>query len=596
MCGIVGYLGKKNVSEVLLNGLTTLEYRGYDSSGVALNNGEDLQIIKSVGRVKDLKEKIKNEKLIDANYGIAHTRWATNGGVSDENAHPHNVGRVTLVHNGIIENANMLREKLESDGYTFKSETDTEVIAALIDKELKENDVINAITKATKQLTGSFALVIMIDGEKNKLYATRKDSPFIIGLGDDETVMASDIPAILDYTNKYMLLDTYEVAVLTDKTAEVYDENGKKVDKVVKETNYLKEEAGKNGYPHYMLKEMMEEPTVVENLINYYKDKLDDLDLSEYEEIHIIGCGSAMYAGMIGKSLFEKFANIPTIVEVASEYRYEKVLYTRKTLVILISQSGETADTIAAMNKVKEREDVDTLAIVNAEYSTIANECDNVLFIKAGPEIAVATTKAYILQALVLTLLARETARKKGLLSDDEYQNILNQYELLPKQIRGVLEKRDLYKNLAKEIYKNEDVFFIGRGIDYSMSMEGSLKMKEISYIHSETFQAGELKHGTISLIDEGTPVLAIITDKKLKDKTYANVEEVAARGAKVIIVTTEEIDVYKELKIVVPTVSEFIQSILVVPSLQLLAYEIAVLRGCDIDKPKNLAKSVTVE
>ena len=596
MCGIVGYLGKKNVSEVLLNGLTTLEYRGYDSSGIALNNGSKLQIIKSVGRVKDLKEKIKNEKLIDANYGIAHTRWATNGGVSDENAHPHNVGRVTLVHNGIIENANVLREKLESDGYSFKSETDTEVIAALIDEKLKENDAVKAITEATKELTGSFALVIMIDGEENKLYATRKDSPFIIGLGDDETVMASDIPAILDYTNKYMLLNTYEVAVLTDKTAEVYDENGKKIEKEVKETNYLKEEAGKNGYPHYMLKEMMEEPTVVENLINYYKDKLNDLDLSEYEEIHIIGCGSAMYSGMIGKSLLEKYADIPTKVEVASEYRYEKVLYTRKTLVILISQSGETADTIAAMNKVKEREDVDTLAIVNAEYSTIANECDNVLFIKAGPEIAVATTKAYILQALVLTLLARETAYKKGLLTEDEYQDILNQYKLLPKQIRGVLEKRDLYKNLAKEIYKNEDVFFIGRGIDYSMSMEGSLKIKEISYIHSETFQAGELKHGTISLIDEGTPVIAIITDKNLKDKTYSNVEEVAARGAKVIIVTTEDIDVYKELKIVVPTVSEFIQSILVVPSLQLLAYEIAVLRGCDIDKPKNLAKSVTVE
>ena len=338
MCGIVGYLGKKNVSEVLINGLTTLEYRGYDSAGIALNNGSDLQIIKKVGRVKELKEKIENTKLIDATYGIAHTRWATNGGVSDENAHPHNVGRVTLVHNGIIENANVLREKLESAGYAFKSETDTEVIAALIDKELKENDVIASIEKAVKQLTGSFALVIMIDGEKDKLYATRKDSPFIIGLGDNETVMASDIPAILDYTNKYMLLDTYEVAVLTDNNVVVYDESGKEIEKEVKETSYLKEEAGKNGYPHYMLKEMMEEPTVVENLINLYKKEIDKLDLSEYEEIHIIGCGSAMYAGMIGKSLFEKFADIPTIVEVASEYRYKKVIYNRKTLAILISQ------------------------------------------------------------------------------------------------------------------------------------------------------------------------------------------------------------------------------------------------------------------
>lgn len=598
MCGIVGYLGKKNVSEVLIKGLSQLEYRGYDSAGIALNDGEQLQIIKKVGRVKELEDKIKETDLIDAHYGIAHTRWATNGGVSDENAHPHNVGRVTLVHNGIIENANKLRNELIEEGYTFASETDTEVVAALLDKELKSNDVVKAIIETTKQLTGSFALVIMIDGEKDKLYATRKDSPFIIGLGEDEMVMASDIPAILDYTNKYMLLDTYDVAVIDQHNVVVYDETGKEIEKEIKETDLLKEEAGKNGYPHFMLKEMMEEPIVVENLIKYYEDKKDELDLSKYEEIHIVACGSAMYAGMVGKSLIEKYAHIPTVVEVASEYRYQEVLYTRKTLVILISQSGETADTIAAMNKVKEM-GIDTLAIVNAEYSTIANNADKVLFIKAGPEIAVATTKAYILQTLVLTLLALETAHNKNLLSTASYEQLLVAYKNLPKQIKGVLEKRDLYKNLAKEIYQQEDVFFIGRGIDYSMSMEGSLKIKEISYIHSETFQAGELKHGTISLIDEGTPVIAIITDKKLEGKTYANVEEVAARGANVILVTTEDIDAihnYKENKIVVPAVSEFIQPLVVVPGLQLLAYEIALLRGCDIDKPKNLAKSVTVE
>ncbi len=594
MCGIVGYLGKRRVSEVLTGGLTTLEYRGYDSAGVALSDGNTLQIVKKVGRVKELEEKLSSMELIDATYGIAHTRWATNGGVMDENAHPHNVGRVTLVHNGIIENANALKESLSKE-YDFQSETDTEVIAALIDKELKAKDPVIAIRDAVKQLTGSFALVIMIDGESNKLYATRKDSPFIIGIGKDEVVMASDIPAILDYTNKYMLLDTYEVAELTAHDVKIYAEDGAIVSKEVKETTYLKEEAGKNGYPHYMLKEMMEEPIVVENLINYYQDKLEKLDLSKYEEIHIVACGSAMYAGMVGKSLLEKYAHIPTTVEVASEYRYQTVLYTRKTLVILISQSGETADTIAAMNKVKE-EGIDTLAIVNAEYSTIANEADNVLFIKAGPEIAVATTKAYILQTLVLTMLARETAHNKGLLTDDEYNSLIEDYKEIPRQIKSVLEKRDLYKNLAKEIYKHEDVFFIGRGIDYSMSMEGSLKIKEISYIHSETFQAGELKHGTISLIDEGTPVIAIITDELTKDKTYANVLEVVARGAKVIIATTEKLDNYEELKIVVSTTSEFVQPLLVVPGLQLLAYEIAVLRGCDIDKPKNLAKSVTVE
>lgn len=590
MCGIIGYIGEKNPVEVLINGLKSLEYRGYDSAGIALKEKDQIEVIKSVGKIVNLEEKLKNQELIPSHLGIAHTRWATHGKPSEKNAHPHTVGNVTLVHNGIIENAEELREKLKKEGVTFNSETDTEVITALINKYY-ENDPVEAINKALDEVKGSYALGILFQGSDD-LYAVRKDSPLIVGLGKEENFIASDIAAIIDYTNKYLLLEEREIAHIT-KNKVTITKDGKTVEKEVQTTNMERDAKDKCGYDHYMLKEIMEEPVVLEKTFKPYLENLDKLpDLTDYEEIHIVACGSAMYAGMIGKTLLEEYANTKVEIDVASEYRYKNIIYDRKTLVILISQSGETADTIAAMRKAKENK-VETLAIVNVKTSTIARESDNQIFIEAGPEIAVATTKAYILQVGIMALLAYKTALTKGLVKEEH--KVLEEAEKLPRLIKEVLDRRDEYKKIAKEIYTSEDIFFIGRKIDYATSMEGSLKLKEVSYIHSEAYQAGELKHGTISLIEEGMPVFAIITEEEIKDKTVSNIEEVKSRGAKTIIISNESWDNQK-LQIVVPKISPYFQPILIVPTLQLIAYETAKLRGCDIDKPKNLAKSVTVE
>lgn len=590
MCGIIGYIGEKNPVEVLINGLKSLEYRGYDSAGIALKEKDQIEVIKSVGKIVNLEEKLKNQELIPSHLGIAHTRWATHGKPSEKNAHPHTVGNVTLVHNGIIENAEELREKLKKEGVTFNSETDTEVITALINKYY-ENDPVEAINKALDEVKGSYALGILFQGSDD-LYAVRKDSPLIVGLGKNENFIASDIAAIIDYTNKYLLLEEREIAHIT-KNKVTITKDGKTVEKEVQTTNMERDAKDKCGYDHYMLKEIMEEPVVLEKTFKPYLENLDKLpDLTDYEEIHVVACGSAMYAGMIGKALLEEYANTKVEIDVASEYRYKNIIYDRKTLVILISQSGETADTIAAMRKAKENK-VETLAIVNVKTSTIARESDNQIFIEAGPEIAVATTKAYILQVGIMALLAYKTALTKGLVKEEH--KVLEEAEKLPRLIKEVLDRRDEYKKIAKEIYTSEDIFFIGRKIDYATSMEGSLKLKEVSYIHSEAYQAGELKHGTISLIEEGMPVFAIITEEEIKDKTVSNIEEVKSRGAKTIIISNESWDNQK-LQIVVPKISPYFQPILIVPTLQLIAYETAKLRGCDIDKPKNLAKSVTVE
>ena len=590
MCGIIGYIGSKNPVDILVNGLKSLEYRGYDSAGIALRNEEDVQVIKSVGKIKDLEEKLKEEHLITSNLGIAHTRWATHGKPSEENAHPHTVGKVTIVHNGIIENAEELRDKLQKEGLTFKSDTDTEVIAVLINKYY-HNDPEEAISKTIKELKGSYALGIIF-ADKEELYAVRKDSPLIVGVGEHENFIASDIAAIIDYTNKYILLEEKEIAKI-DKEKVVVSKNKHEVLKEIKETNLEPDAKDKAGYEHYMLKEIMEEPVVLEKTLKPYLENLDLLpDLTEYEEIHIVACGSAMYAGMIGETLLEEYANTKVHIDLASEYRYKNIIYDRKTIVILISQSGETADTIAAMRKAKQH-NVDTLAIVNVKTSTIARESDKQIFIEAGPEIAVATTKAYILQVGILSLLTYKTALKKNLVKDKDH--ILEEAKKLPRMVKEVLDRKEEYQNIAKEIYKNEDIFFIGRKIDYATSQEGSLKLKEVSYIHSEAYQAGELKHGTISLIKEGLPVFAIITDETIKDKTVSNVEEVKSRGAKTIIISNEHWE-KQDLQVVVPKISPYFQPILIVPVLQLIAYETAKLRGCDIDKPKNLAKSVTVE
>lgn len=590
MCGIIGYIGKESPIEILINGLKSLEYRGYDSAGIALKSKDEIEVIKSVGKIVNLEEKVKCRELIPSHLGIAHTRWATHGKPSEENAHPHTVGKVTLVHNGIIENAEELREKLKKEGVTFNSETDTEVVAALINKYY-ENNQVEAINKALNEVKGSYALGILFQGS-DCLYAVRKDSPLIVGLGEDENFIASDIAAIIDYTNKYFLLEENEIAKISKDKVEI-TKDGEKVAKQLQTTNMEKDAKDKCGYDHYMLKEIMEEPVVLEKTFKPYLEDLDKLpDLTKYEEIHVVACGSAMYAGMIGKTLLEEYANTKVEIDVASEYRYKNVIYDRKTLVILISQSGETADTIAAMRKAKEN-NVETLAIVNVKTSTIARESDKQIFIEAGPEIAVATTKAYILQVGIMALLAYKTALTKGLVKEND--KVLEEAEKLPRLIKEVLDRRDEYKKVAKEIYNKEDIFFIGRKIDYATSMEGSLKLKEVSYIHSEAYQAGELKHGTISLVEEGMPVFAIVTDDTIKDKTVSNIEEVKSRGAKTIIISNEKWQT-EDLQVTVPKISPYFQPILIVPTLQLIAYETAKLRGCDIDKPKNLAKSVTVE
>ena len=588
MCGIVGYIGQKQPVSILLDGLKSLEYRGYDSAGIALKNNDKLQIIKSVGKISNLEKKLDSEKLIEANMGIAHTRWATHGEANETNAHPHICGNITLVHNGIIENAKELKEELMSKGVEFKSDTDTEVITALINYYY-DNDIVEAINKSIKKVRGSYALAIMVKDD-DRLYALRKDSPLIIGYGKKEMFIASDIAAIINYTNRYVLLDEGEVAVLTSDTVS-YLKNGKNLDKKIVTTDIGVDDKDKCGYDHYMLKEIMEEPVVLEKTVRPFIEDINNIpDLSKYKKIHIVACGSAYYAGMIGKSLFEEKSEIEVTCEVASEYRYKKVFFDNDTLVILISQSGETADTIAAMRKAKDN-GIDTLAIVNVKTSTIARESDKQIFIEAGPEIAVATTKAYILQVAVLSLLSYRLAQIKNLVED----SIIEELKTLPGIISDVLDKRDKYFAIAEKIYKHEKIFFIGRKVDYAMCLEGSLKLKEVSYIHSEAYQAGELKHGTISLIDEGTPVFSIVTDDEIKEKTISNICEVASRGATTILVSNRD-DIDSDYKIIVPKVNEFLQPLLIVPTLQLIAYEVARLRGCDIDKPKNLAKSVTVE
>ena len=591
MCGIIGYIGKKQPVNFLLEGLKKLEYRGYDSSGIAIKENENIQIIRSIGRIKDLENKTKNTKLLNGNIGIAHTRWATHGEPTEENAHPHQVGNVTLVHNGIIENAEELRENLITDGVKFKSETDTEVACAVINKYY-EKDPIAAITKALKELKGSYAFGIIFK-DSNKLYAVRKDSPLIIGIGEDENYIASDIAAIINFTNKYILLEDNEIVEITAQEIKTY-KDGVEIKKDIQAANITAEEADKGSYKHYMLKEIMEEPIVLARTLNRYINNMESVfDVSKYEEIHIVACGSAMYAGMIGKSLLEEKANIKCLVECASEYRYKKVIYDRKTLVILVSQSGETADTVAAMRKAHE-ENIDTLAIVNVKTSTIAREAKYVMFIEAGPEIAVATTKAYLLQVAVFSLIALKAANLLGL--EKKYNDILKEAENLPKLLKKVLEDKEEFKSISKEIYQNKDVFYIGRGIDYAMCLEGSLKLKEVSYTHSDAYQAGELKHGTISLIEEDVPVFAIITDDRIKDKTESNVIEVDSRKAKVFTITNDDTIKNHHKKYVVPKTSYYLQAILTVPPLQLVGYYVGDLKKLDIDKPRNLAKSVTVE
>ena len=591
MCGIIGYIGKNKAINVLINGLEKMEYRGYDSSGVCLYSKDKIDIIKSIGKISNLKEKINYDETSSYTRGIAHTRWATHGGVTLENAHPHKQGKVIVVHNGIIENAKELKEQLKTKGYKFYSDTDTEVIAALLDYYL-EDDILKTIEKAKQKLIGSYALGIVIEGIEDELYIVKKDSPLIIGIGNGEVFFASDIVAINSYTNNFIFLSEGEVGILKEDKVEVYKDFIKQ-EKKVKTINVSNDSHDKNGFAHYMLKEINEEPVLLENMLQPFLEDINLLpDISSYDAIHIVGCGSALYAGMVFKYLLEEIAGCNVLIEVASEYRYRRINYDKKTLVILISQSGETADTIAAMRFAK-KNNADTLAIVNVENSTIAKESDKVLFIKAGVDVAVATTKAYILQTALLSLIALKLCYDKGIIKDIE--KYLDEYKTIPKLIKETIDKEENYKKIAKEIYNSKDAFFIGRKIDYAYSLEGSLKLKEVSYINASAYQAGELKHGTISLIDNNSVVFGILTDEEIIPKTLSNIIETEARGANVIVITNDKKIDYKN-KILVPKVSYFTQGLLVIPTMQLIAYYTALLKNCSIDQPKNLAKSVTVE
>ena len=591
MCGIIGYIGEKNTKNILIEGLKKLEYRGYDSSGIALKQKDHIQIIKSAGKISELEEKINNISINNSELGIAHTRWATHGEANEINAHPHKVGKVTIVHNGIIENASELKNKLVNEDIIFRSKTDTEVACAVINSFYNE-DPISAITNAINTLKGSYAFGILFE-DSDKLYAVRKDSPLIIGIGENENFIASDISAIINYTDKYILLDDDEIAEISKDEVTIY-KNEEVIDKRIETSTISIEEADKGNYKHYMLKEIMEEPFVLQRMINTYINNMDEMfDISKYEEIHIVACGSALYAGLIGKSLFQEKANIKCITECASEYRYNKVKKKKKTLVILVSQSGETADTIAAMRKAIKK-GVDTLAIVNVKTSTIAREAKYKLFIEAGPEIAVATTKAYLLQVAMFSLLTLKAAKEKDL--EKNYKNILIEAKRLPELLSNVLSDRKIFENVGKELKDKEDAFYIGRGTDYSMCKEGSLKLKEVSYIHSDAYEAGELKHGTISLIEDDMPVFAIITNDTIKEKTESNIVEVESRNAKVYLITNDNDLPQHHFKYVVEKISDYFQPILIVPPLQLIGYYTALAKNLEIDKPRNLAKSVTVE
>lgn len=589
MCGIVGYAGKTNVIKNIMTGLKSLEYRGYDSSGIAyLDKNNNIKIYKKVGQIKNLDQILNYED--EASLGISHTRWATHGGVTDTNAHPHNQGKITLVHNGIIENYEELKKELEKEGYNFKSSTDSEVAAALIDKLYKENkDMLKTLVILKDKLKGSYAFNIINSDIPNKIYGIRKDVPLIVGVSDHGNMFASDIPAILHVTNKYIVLNNNEIVELEQDNIKYYNSEGKEITKEVKEYAGTIDSISKNGYDHFMLKEINEESEVVKNILNLYtkNNKIKDIyNIKKYKNIDIVACGSASFAGQIGKYYIEKYANIKTDVYYASEYRYQKNFFTKDTLVILISQSGETADTLAALKLAKEN-GIDTLAIVNRRDSSIAREADSVIYTEAGIEVAVATTKAYLAQVLILLLLAFKDNNKETKLLED--------LKLLPNLITKYINEYD-YSNIANILKNKEHIFYLGRGIDYYLSMEGSLKLKEISYIHSEAFQAGELKHGSISLIDKDFGVVSVVTDKTISDKTISNLKEVAARGAKIIAITNIKDNNFADYTILVEDYDEILNPLLVIVPMQMLAYNVAKLKNCDIDKPRNLAKSVTVE
>ena len=606
MCGIIGYIGFRNAKDVLVEGLKKLDYRGYDSAGIGVVVNRRLRVFKDVGEIRRLERKLPD---IKSNVGIGHTRWATHGEVSKDNAHPHLSCKkdIAVVHNGIIENFRELKDKLKKRGHKFISQTDTEVIAHLIEEEYK-GDLEKAVFSALKKLRGSYAIVVICKNHPYKIIGARKENPLVIGVGDNENFLASDIPAILKYTNRVIYLDDDEICVLTKDSIEIFDKNRNKIEKKEELIEWSIKDAEKAGFPHFMLKEIYEQP---ETILQAFRGRLSEIEQSisfddkvekilqeDVSLIHIIGCGTSFYAGLAGKYIIEKFANIPVYVELSSEYRYFRVKDSG-SLVIAITQSGETADTLAALREAKSV-GCKTLVVTNVVGSTAARVADAFILQQSGPEIGVAATKTFTSQLVVIILIALKLGVLKGKISVDEVYNYITHLKSLPRMVREILEKSDEIKEIAKIIKNSSSVFFIGRGVNYPIALEGALKLKEISYIHAEGFAAGELKHGPFALLTKSTPVIAIVTPDSTYEKMLSNIGEVKARGSPVIAIADEkdnEIEKHADFVLRYPSTSFSILSCIpITVMLQLLAYYTASLRGCPIDKPRNLAKSVTVE
>lgn len=608
MCGIVGYIGKKDVTPILLEGLKKLEYRGYDSAGVAVLADDKIDVVKAKGRLAVLEDKLKANP-VTGNIGIGHTRWATHGEPNDVNSHPHVSfnQKIAVVHNGIIENYMQIKDFLMGKGYVFQSETDTEVIAHLIQYNYR-GDLVKAVMETLNDVEGAYALGVVCTDCPERFVAARKDSPLIVGLGKDENFIASDIPAILEYTRDIYILEDKEVINITADKVEIYNLLGERVNRDVFHVDWDVKSAEKGGYEHFMMKEMCEEPNVIKATISprlqdghvvFDPFKLTEEKIKSIDKINIIACGTAYHAGMIGKYAIEKLAGIPVEVDVASEFRYRDPLVTPSQLTLVISQSGETLDTLMAMREAKKKGSR-TLAIVNVVGSSIAREADDVIYTWAGPEIAVASTKAYNTQLSALYLLAFYLAEKRERIGEEELKGFMENFKALPEQVEDVLTQREVIQKFAYQHYNSKSVFFIGRGLDYALSMEGSLKLKEISYIHSEAYAGGELKHGTIALIESGTLVVCPLTQDSLFDKMVSNIREVKARGAVVLAIACEkraaEVEKVADAVITIPDVAPLLAPAVAVTPLQLFAYYVSVMKGNDVDKPRNLAKSVTVE
>lgn len=607
MCGIIGYAGKSEATDIIISGLKKLEYRGYDSAGLSVFNNGEIKTIKAVGRIKNLETLVsENKDILKSNVGIGHTRWATHGKPTEKNAHPHFTEKVSVVHNGIIENYLKLKQCLIDKGVTFETETDTEIIVKLLDYYYKGNPV-ETISKVLSRLEGAFALAIMFKDHPTKVYGVREECPLVAVLGEGENFIASDMNALLEYTNKYYNIEHKEIVEIDKDNIKIMDLDGNEIKKEVLIANWDMTSIEKCGYEHFMMKEINEQPQamtstfaprIIEGVPNFEYDEITDEYLKQFKKIFIIACGTAMYAGMIGKNLIEKLARIPVEVDVASEFRYNDPILTKEDLVIVVSQSGETADTLAALRLAKSR-GIQTIAVVNVVGSSIAREADKVITTFAGPEIAVASTKAYTVQITIMYLLALKLALINDKVSEEEVKKYITILKEVPSKISSVISLSDLIKGIAIKNQNTRDMFFLGRGLDYAVCLEGALKLKEISYICSQPYQAGELKHGTISLITEGMPVVCIATQRNVFDKMISNVKEIKARGARTIFVTTGDIEIEKEIVddiIILPSLDDMFMPLVVVPALQLFAYHMGVIKGCDVDKPRNLAKSVTVE